>query len=651
MYGQPSRGGGPTPISTAANFNPNPNLYYSQSPNVFPNPFQNTCLQYQNHSFQFPNPNFQFQAQLSRPTTVVEMIDMAVLKAHREILATGEAVSAWKASQAALVMLQVDTWDSLGLQMQQVPSLHRLMLTEGKINAFIHCFVCARRITTLHDLEIAICNTEGVERFEDLELGPLVKHPLIIHYFSLSADATEVCRMTSEEIVSLLSEFMNINKQRYVEIEELLDFIAKKKSVTAKEKLGVRIQSLGMHITLIRQASELEITTVDEEITRLGCSKSSKQSKRKRKCSNIKGPVTSPQNVRKTKRIQTPFSRKDQIKSSGKKNKRLVKQESTDSIDKSSKQSKRKRKYSNIQTPVTSPQKVRKTKRIQTPFSRKEQTKSSGKKNKKLVKQESTDTIDCSYSSDSMKMFITTWKETCQANNVDEVFEKLIQVYKIRKRATARKLFSAFPFVDLLHIAVTSIKNGMWDSMHDTFQSFSQLDVANTVSENCSDFISIHVESPRRKASSLSQKLLAPEHVSASNLSNLRDGGQLSLCPADGQQALLTGRLGEFVASEYFIGKVGKSFVKWVNETFETGLPYDLVVGDQEYIEVKATKNVRKCWFKISAREWQFAVEKGELYSIAHVILSATNTATVTVYKNPAKLVQLGKLQLTITIN
>nr|GMD07279.1 uncharacterized protein LOC109165195 [Ipomoea batatas] len=236
MNGQPSRGGGPTPLSssTGANFNP----------------FQNPYLQHH-------NPNVQFQAQLSR-------IDRAVLKAHREILATGEVVSAWKASQAALVILQADTWDSLGFQMQQVPSLHRLMLTEGKlypahnqgeipatldmpikINAFIHCFVGARRITTLHDLEIAICNTEGVDRFEDLELGPLVKHPLIIHYFSLCADATEVCRITSEEIVSLLSEFMDINKQRYVEIEELLDFIAKKKSVTAKEKLGVRIQSLG----------------------------------------------------------------------------------------------------------------------------------------------------------------------------------------------------------------------------------------------------------------------------------------------------------------------------------------------------------------------------------------------------------------------
>nr|GMD70176.1 uncharacterized protein LOC109178973 isoform X1 [Ipomoea batatas] len=550
MYGQPSRGGGRTPFPTGANFNRNPNPYYPQSPNVFPNPFQNPYLQYQNPSFPFPNPNFQFQPQPSRPTSGVDRIDKAVLKAHREILATGEVVSAWKVSQAALVILQADTWDSLGFQMQQVPSLHRLMLTEGKINAFIHCFVGARRITTLHDLEIAICNTEGVERFEDLELGPLVKHPLIIHYFSLSADVTEVCRITSEEIVALLSEFMDMNKQRKIEVEELLDFIAKKKSVTAKEKLGVRIQSLGMHITLIRQAWQLEITTVTKYIERL-TRESSKETTNRSLLSSQKKLMdehfnaiservksfSSANGIHCGKHIKfvsscSEDSASDDDKSEDERNdaQNDENNKSSDRVStcpypsvaeeitrlgcsKNSKQSKRKRKYSNIQSPVTSPQKVLKTKRIQTPFGRKERKKNSaGIKDKWLVKQEPTDSIDCSYSSDSMKMFITTWKETCQANNVDEVFEKMIQFYRTRKRTTARKLFSSYPFVGLLHIAVTSIKNGMWDSIYDTFQSFSQFDVANTVSENCSDFISIDVESPRRKVSSLSPKLLAPEH-------------------------------------------------------------------------------------------------------------------------------------------
>ncbi|XP_059306583.1 protein NO VEIN-like [Lycium ferocissimum] len=65
---------------------------------------------------------------------------------------------------------------------------------------------------------------------------------------------------------------------------------------------------------------------------------------------------------------------------------------------------------------------------------------------------------------------------------------------------------------------------------------------------------------------------------------------QLSFGTGDPQQALLTGRLGESVAFKYFVGKLGEPFVKWVNETYETGLPYDLLVAGNEYVEVKATR-------------------------------------------------------------
>ncbi|KAK6161744.1 hypothetical protein DH2020_005125 [Rehmannia glutinosa] len=112
-------------------------------------------------------------------------------------------------------------------------------------------------------------------------------------------------------------------------------------------------------------------------------------------------------------------------------------------------------------------------------------------------------------------------------------------------------------------------------------------------------------------------------------------------------------RQGEIVAFKYFSEKDGNVFVKWVNEANETGLPYDVIIGSdevsREYVEVKATKSERKNWFVISMNEWQFAIEKGESYSIAHVVFSNdSNRARVTVYKNPARLCQLGNLKLAV---
>lgn len=55
------------------------------------------------------------------------------MKAWKEIVAAGESVSAWKVCQSAVLKLKVDSWSSLGFQMQEVPSLHKLMVTETKV--------------------------------------------------------------------------------------------------------------------------------------------------------------------------------------------------------------------------------------------------------------------------------------------------------------------------------------------------------------------------------------------------------------------------------------------------------------------------------------------------------------------------------------
>jgi hypothetical protein len=101
----------------------------------------------------------------------------------------------------------------------------------------------------LYDLEVAICKNEGVEQFEELELGPLLRHPLVLHYFSVKSDVTEVFKITSEEIISFLWKFIcrtykKKSKSKAIKVEEFLDFIAEKRSVAGKEKLGVRVESL-----------------------------------------------------------------------------------------------------------------------------------------------------------------------------------------------------------------------------------------------------------------------------------------------------------------------------------------------------------------------------------------------------------------------
>ncbi|CAO2823393.1 unnamed protein product, partial [Amaranthus hypochondriacus] len=226
----------------------NPNLSFSIS-----NPGSSSQVQKQ----QRPNPKFPTKPN-SHSTSVdhkatLDKIEDTVATVRRQFIQAGDHVSVWKLSHCALLKLQADSWDSLGFQLHQIPSLHQLNYIESKINAFIRCHVAVHKITTLFDLQEALCKNEGIENFEDLELGPFLKQPLVKHYFSLTKDVIQVYEITSDQIVTYLSLFL-YKKRTNIVMEEFLDFVAKKCKVTNPQVLGLRIQSLGMHIGFLNKA-------------------------------------------------------------------------------------------------------------------------------------------------------------------------------------------------------------------------------------------------------------------------------------------------------------------------------------------------------------------------------------------------------------
>lgn len=429
--------------------------------------------------------------------------------------------------------------------MQQVPTLHRLMITEGKVNAFVHCFVGVRRITSLYDLEVAICNNEGVDSFEELGLGPLLRHPLVIHYFLIRSDVTKVFKITSEEIIQFLSEFLDASKAKAViGVEELLDFIAKKRSVNCREWLGIRIQSLGMHIAAIREAKKSEDSTL-EKCLRTFRSKSDKFRKR---------PISSSQKKQLDERFSTITQRVESFSSvkkyfSGKhirfmssssegedsdystdndQNDNIIKGSWSNSSSQFGKSSERvsrcpypsateerarlkgdmqgdslshsnhkkgftdpprkKRKSENVTSTRSPPSKLHKNNKFEvdtTPIKSGNTTKASNNKDEYL-----------SITSDSLQMFVSTWKEACLEHKVTEVLERMLQFYGVnsKQKRKIRTTFVSHPFlIRLLHAAVSAIKSGMWNSIYDTFQTFNHSELPNSPTKS-SEYETLDVE-------------------------------------------------------------------------------------------------------------------------------------------------------------
>ncbi|GAB4844079.1 hypothetical protein Ancab_014043 [Ancistrocladus abbreviatus] len=537
----------------APNPNGNPNIPYLQSP----------ISQIQNPNYPLHNRKGSLQHQkLARSRKEsLEKIELAVVQVRRDLIAAEESVSTWKVSQSALVALQADSWESLGFQLQEVPSIYRLILVEGKINAFINCYVAVRRIVSLYDLELAICKNEGVGKFEELELGPLLRHSLVMHYFSVNCNVTTVHQITSEEVVSYLFEFVDTRKGKNVKVEEFLDFIAKKCKVADRENLGVRIQSLGMHITFIREAQTSEDSMLQKHLEKLKNNSGKKSKKRplfsseKRQLDERFSAIT--QRVMSFSSVHKDFSgthirfvssssddddadiddddngegegndsrhRAGQLSSlvmngsdrvsscpypsAAEEMKRLGLRGDTGGSPSSSnglkhnsgRQGERKRRKVENQNHICSSA---------------EKLSSREKREVKFLLDQSNDEVmgqcydetNLSLTMDSIRLFIATWKEACQVHTAAEVFEKMLQFNdsSCRQNRKLKSVLSTYPFLGLLNVAVASIKNGMWDSIYDTFQSIGELGQTNTISDKSVEHISIDVE-PNQKDTGNSTK-------------------------------------------------------------------------------------------------------------------------------------------------
>ncbi|KAL0368578.1 UNVERIFIED_CONTAM: protein NO VEIN [Sesamum calycinum] len=546
------------------NFFPSPNLFLlQQNPNFLPhlNPFVqnlNSFAQLQqqfanssfpvqlnsdNNNFQAPRPNGStINSKYPQPVKVqnemVEKLDKAVMRARADLLASDENVSAWKVSQAALLMVKAESWESLGVQIQQVPSLNRLLATEGKINAFIHCFVAVRRITSLYDLEVAICENEGIERFEELELGPLVRHPLAVHYFSVTSDVTEVCRIRTEDIISYLCEFIDSHKKKEVKVDTFLDFISKKQSISGWEKLCVRVQNFGVYVNHIKEARQLEDRVLEKCYQEMRV-KSSKRNKNPPPFSAQKKEMDDhftaiSQRMKSFSSANTQFcgkhirfisssSEDDDSESHDYEDNRNEK--NTDSNGNCSlSQLNVKDRVSSCPYPSATEEMTRlglKSEVASSPClsggavrcngdnelprgKRRYESVSSGsavphklpKRDKvdadlKHKRQNNQGITGDSLSTESLKVFFTTWKEACQGNNAHEVLERMLQFYNTRKKRKAKEMFTSYPFVGLLYAAVTYMKYGVWDNLYDTFQASSQRGMDGKPFESSADCIAL----------------------------------------------------------------------------------------------------------------------------------------------------------------
>ncbi|KAL2634648.1 hypothetical protein R1flu_006127 [Riccia fluitans] len=393
-------------------------------------------------------------------------------RVYSELLAQRKGVSTAKVAQQTLSALGVPSFDAIGVTPNEIATLRKLSLLEGKVNAFIHSHVAGKKITTLYDLSVDLTRDEGVKEFEELGLGPLLCHPLVGHYFTPPVGA-EVHRITAGEVIQLLSDYIgNLGKDTRVQIDNFLGFIQKERSLPSPQHLCIKIQSLGMHIGFIRRAkkAERELISVWESRARLEFDKKQKPGvfervqnflalaeKKKALANGALGKRKCPFTDAGTG-SEDELDDEDPLEASAKRAVKLLQKTSSD----------RKRKEDDDSVrlfPTTSASSC--------PYP------SAAEERARLKKQElrqfvaNSEQEDFYLSSMELQEFVTILKDACENRSVHEVLMKMIEMSRkfkgTKKRSGKSKIFKAYPAIGLLNVAVLSVKAGYWDSMDDNF--------------------------------------------------------------------------------------------------------------------------------------------------------------------------------------
>ena len=146
--------------------------------------------------------------------------------------------------------------------LRDVSALADYSKVHGRIEELIKVFCWYSPVTSLYELEQALIQSEKVDSYEALRLGPIVKHPKVIDLFKLQEAATldTVPEMSSYKIHTHLMKFLTRKRQKEgkYSVVDFLEYIREKEFAESVYHLCIRITSFPLAIQVMRLLPDWE---------------------------------------------------------------------------------------------------------------------------------------------------------------------------------------------------------------------------------------------------------------------------------------------------------------------------------------------------------------------------------------------------------
>lgn len=187
---------------------------------------------------------------------VVQSINSKVEEIIEELSSKGKFLPSEAVRRVLMDLIQkARSQNHVNISMRDIMAFSQFSKLHGRIDELIKIYCMYTPVTSLHELGIALACSEKVSSYEELHLGPLIKHPRARDYFKPPDDVECAPEITVQQLHGHLTKLVDKTKRGSKHsLEDYLEFVRKKYGLESVAHLCLRIQSFPLLIQVLKNS-------------------------------------------------------------------------------------------------------------------------------------------------------------------------------------------------------------------------------------------------------------------------------------------------------------------------------------------------------------------------------------------------------------
>ncbi|XP_061561757.1 uncharacterized protein wu:fj29h11 isoform X5 [Phycodurus eques] len=189
-----------------------------------------------------------------------DMVSSLMEDVIRDLAGEGELVTKEKVISRACMLMQLTSKESERINPRSIQALNDLQYLVKEMTMYIQSTEAVTSVCTLYELGQSLAGLKNKKRYEELNLGPLCKLPLIHRMFKIDSNTKDddIPQIETVDILKQLRNYRKKSNKPKIDLAEFMKHLADHYKCESPYELGIRIQSLGLPIATLNKVSRCD---------------------------------------------------------------------------------------------------------------------------------------------------------------------------------------------------------------------------------------------------------------------------------------------------------------------------------------------------------------------------------------------------------